>query len=437
MHADDHYIVFFKDMSMQITGVTQTEIEAFWDTISNPALSRAEPSVDRTSEMPVPPFTREHILEFAVGSPSKAFGPPYAVFDQDRRIARLPGPPYCFMDKVTEIAHPQWELAPSGWIEAQYDIPPDAWYFEADRTGSMPFCVLLEIALQPCGWLAAFAGSALKSKNDLKFRNLGGEAVVYANIVPGSGTLTMRSRITKVSEAADMIIEHFDFEVLQNGKPVYMGNTYFGFFTAQALAQQIGLRDSVYTPTEAELQLIRKMPLPDEPPLTPNAAAQAVIYSGAGLDMPATALRMIDGIDLYIESGGANGLGFIRGYKAVDPEEWFFDAHFYQDPVCPGSLGVESFLQLIKYAALQRWPHLAHSHRFETICERSHRWSYRGQVIPTNAMVQVEASIVRIEDGPEPVIMADGVLHVDGISIYKMEGFGLRLVKIGAVSNVA
>ena len=43
------------------------------------------------------------------------------------------------------------------------------------------------------------------------------------------------------------------------------------------------------------------------------------------------------------------------GTIAVDPEFWFFKAHFYQDPVWPGSLGLESFLQLLKYAAWQRW----------------------------------------------------------------------------------
>jgi 3-hydroxymyristoyl/3-hydroxydecanoyl-(acyl carrier protein) dehydratase len=35
MHADGHYIVFFKDMTMQMTGVTQQEIEAFWQQRKN------------------------------------------------------------------------------------------------------------------------------------------------------------------------------------------------------------------------------------------------------------------------------------------------------------------------------------------------------------------------------------------------------------------
>ena len=146
--------------------------------------------------------------------------------------------------------------------------------------------------------------------------------------------------------------------------------------------------------------------------------------------MPAKALCMIDGIEAFAPEGGPHGLGFIRGYKIVDPQEWFFKAHFYQDPVCPGSLGVESFLQLIKYIALQRWGHLQTSHRFEMLCGVDHQWSYRGQVIPSNHKVVVDAVVTRIQEGSAPVIMADGWLHVDGISIYKMEGYGIKLIPL-------
>ena len=138
------------------------------------------------------------------------------MFDEERVIARLPGPPYSFLDRIVAVEPEAWVLKPGGWIEAEYDMSPDAWYFKADRSSSMPFCVLLEIALQPCGWLAAYLGSALRSENDLKFRNLGGNAVLHRMIFPEEKTLTIRARMTKVSEAADMIIEHFDFKVLQD-----------------------------------------------------------------------------------------------------------------------------------------------------------------------------------------------------------------------------
>jgi PfaB family protein len=422
MYADGHYIVFFKDMTMQVSGLTQQDVETFWE--RRPTAAIPEPSSTAAAS---PLFTRDHILEFAVGKPSMAFGDPYRVFDGQRTIARLPGPPYCFMDRILSADPKPWVLEPDGWVTAQYDVPADDWYFAADRSGCMPFCVLLEIALQPCGWLAAYLGSALRSDTDLKFRNLGGRATVHRNLYPVQQTLTMRTRLTKISEAADMIIEHFDFEVLVGEEPVYSGNTYFGFFTAQALAQQKGLREAVYAPTERELIIPAEPTLAMDAPLDPDGVAAGGQFTLSGLTLPAKALLMIDTIEEWCPDGGPHGLGFIRGSKRVDPGEWFFKAHFYQDPVCPGSLGVESFLQLIKYAALQRWPELAATHVFETLCGKEHQWSYRGQVIPANTKVCVDAVITRIENGSDPVIMADGWLQVDGLPIYKMENFGLRL----------
>ena len=440
MYADGHYIVFFKDMSMQMTGTTGEEIQSFW---RQRQLSDTQPEMKSAAVASIPEaiakpplYTQEQILAFAVGKPSEAFGDAYSVFDRKRKIARLPGPPYCFMDRVTAIEPEPWIVRAGGWVEAQYDISADEWYFAADRSGAMPFCVLLEIALQPCGWLAAYAGSALKSEKDLKFRNLGGHGTVHANITPSDRMLTMRTRMTKVSEAADMLIEHFDFEVWTEGRPLYTGDTYFGFFTNQALDQQVGLRESHYEPTPADLDGKATISLPSEPPILPDDAPKGSPFHPVGLEIPARSLCMIDQIDVYAPNGGPNGLGFLRGHKKVDTSEWFFKAHFYQDPVCPGSLGVESFLQLVKYAAIRRWPNLLASHRFETLCDRAHEWQYRGQVIPSNQTVSVDAVITSVEEGEEPVIMSDGWLQVDGIFIYKMAEFGLRLVKLDNLNSI-
>jgi 3-hydroxymyristoyl/3-hydroxydecanoyl-(acyl carrier protein) dehydratase len=372
-------------------------------------------------------FAKQQILEFAVGKPSRAFGEPYAVFDTQRKIARLPGPPYCFMDRVMRIEPEPWTLEPGGWVEAEYDLTSDAWFFGADRSGIMPFCVLLEIALQPCGWLAAYAGSALRSDEDLKFRNLGGQATLYANIKPADQTLTMRTRMTKVSEAADMIIEHFDFEVLASGSRVYAGTTYFGFFTVQALANQVGLRETLFKPGPKESACTIDKVLASVAPHLPQDVPNGKVYHPGGLAMPAGALRMIDSIDIDSAEGGPHQMGFIRGSKTVNPDEWFFKAHFFQDPVCPGSLGIESFIQILKDAALRRWPHLGASHRYEMTEGQTHCWTYRGQVIPTNQKVQVDAHISAIGDGEDPGLTADGILQVDGTAIYKMENFGIRL----------
>jgi 3-hydroxymyristoyl/3-hydroxydecanoyl-(acyl carrier protein) dehydratase len=107
-------------------------------------------------------------------------------------------------------------------------------------------------------------------------------------------------------------------------------------------------------------------------------------------------------------------MGFVRGSKDIDPQEWFFKAHFYQDPVCPGSLGIESFLQLLKFAARERWPQLADSHRFAPATGKSHRWTYRGQILPQNRTVTVEAVVSQMTESPHPALHANGCLMVDG-----------------------
>jgi 3-hydroxymyristoyl/3-hydroxydecanoyl-(acyl carrier protein) dehydratase len=148
--------------------------------------------------------------------------------------------------------------------------------------------------------------------------------------------------------------------------------------------------------------------------------------------MPDRRLRMIDGIEAYDPAGGAAGLGHVRGTARVDPSAWFFKAHFHQDPVWPGSLGLESFLQLLKVAAIERWGEsLGRTHGFAPLLGEPHRWTYRGQILPTNRRVTVEASVTSVEDSDAPAIRGDGLLYVDGLCIYQMQNFGIRLVPVG------
>ncbi len=422
--ADGERIVSFRNMSLKLTGATQQDLEETWARVGKP---EKRPVLSKQTL-----YDRDKLLAYAIGSPSEAFGEPYRIFDKGRVIARLPGPPYFFMDRVTAVEPPPWIVKADGWIEAEFTIKPDDWYFSANRQPSMPFCILLEIALQPCGWLAAYAGSALKSETDLKFRNLGGTAIQYMDLNPEKKILTMRCRMTKVSESGGMIIEHFDIEVLSDDdrQMVYKGTTYFGFFSQQALSRQKGIpgaADRAYEPSWEDCQGKVGIVLKKEAPLTPE---DTTVDEAPALAMPSRALLMVDGIDVFLPRGGSAGLGFIRGNKKVDPDEWFFKAHFYQDPVCPGSLGLESFIQLLKHVCLDRWPHLHETHRFEFVLDNEHEWIYRGQVVPQNKQVVVDADIIAVEETPFPAVYANGFLKVDGLFIYEMKNFGLRLVPL-------
>jgi 3-hydroxymyristoyl/3-hydroxydecanoyl-(acyl carrier protein) dehydratase len=63
---------------------------------------------------------------------------------------------------------------------------------------------------------------------------------------------------------------------------------------------------------------------------------------------------MIDRITGYWPEGGNSGLGTLRAEKDVKADEWFFKAHFYQDPVQPGSLGIEALIQLVQFYMLRK-----------------------------------------------------------------------------------
>jgi len=65
-------------------------------------------------------------------------------------------------------------------------------------------------------------------------------------------------------------------------------------------------------------------------------------------------------------------------------------------------------------------------------CGKAHRWQYRGQVVPTNREVRVEAQVTSVIEAPEPVLVADGQLSVDGKVIYAMKDFAVRLVHEGS-----
>jgi 3-hydroxymyristoyl/3-hydroxydecanoyl-(acyl carrier protein) dehydratase len=403
MYADGKAIVDITNMTICLTGLTRDLVADHW------RARLAKPQAPKAVALRPVLFDKNQILAFAVGKPSDGFGEPYRVFDQGRFVARLPGPPYQFLDRVVQIDAEPWKMVAGGIIEAEYDVPPDAWYFQQDRQPVMPYAVLLEIALQSCGWMAAYMGSALTSPTDLHFRNLGGTAGPALPVHPDAGTLTTRVQVTKVASSGGMIIQSFAFALRnQRGDSIYKGETTFGFFSKAALAQQVGLRDAkLYEPAPVE-----------------RIRARSFAYS-TDAPYPDDMMRMLDRVDVFVPDGGPQRLGFIQGSQRVVADEWFFKAHFFQDPVWPGSLGLEAFLQLLKVVAIERWGGNAATW-FEMLPGQSHEWIYRGQVIPTNQLVTVQA-VVTASDDATTTLTASGYLSVDGLTIYQMEDFTLRI----------
>jgi acyl transferase domain-containing protein/3-hydroxymyristoyl/3-hydroxydecanoyl-(acyl carrier protein) dehydratase len=413
MFADGRHVVAMEGMSLRLRGATRRQLEARWPTPTER---------ENTTVTPARSYSKAQILAYAQGKPSEGFGARYQPFDTDRRLARLPRPPFLFLDAVTAVDAEPWQMTPQGWMTGRFELSFDDWFFTANQTETLPYAVLLEAALQPCGWLAAYAGSALLSAEDLHFRNLDGAATQWREVHRKTQYLTTRARMTKASQAGGMILQSFDMEVLDGDALVFSGTTGFGFFPALALKNQVGIRGLTLQPVAID----RSFQLPVTAPMLPRPSGSTI---PVGLTLPSNALVMVDRIECLELSGGTHQLGLVRGSKQVDAAEWFFDAHFYQDPVMPGSLGLEAMIQLMKVFARERFPGAVATHRFQSMAlGQAHRWQYRGQVIPSNVRVDVEVTIKQVIEGDSPLLVADGLLLVDGRVIYASHDFSLRLV---------
>ena len=372
-------------------------------------------------------FDYEALLACAWGKPSLAFGALYKPFDPIGKVPRLPSPPYHFMTRVTH-ASGVGKCKAGAKVTVEYDIPKDVWYFRENGGATMPFCVLLEAALQPCGWLASGIGSIVGEAGPLFFRNLDGTGTLHRELLPGDGTLRTEVSLTSVSKSAGMIIEGFEVRCLIGDELIYDMTTVFGFFPGQALANQVGLS----TP-DADRALL-------------NAPSTEVIdlrtqperYFGAGkASLPAPFLRVIDKVDGIWRDGGEAALGRYRSTKAVDPNEWYFKAHFHQDPVQPGSLGIEAMIQLLQFAMLDKGLDAGIPEpRFEPIgIGDALTWKYRGQVRPHNKTVNATLEVTgQGKDERGPWIRAKASLWVDGMRIYEASNLGMRIVS-GAINT--
>ena len=220
-------------------------------------------------------------------------------------------------------------------VEAEFDLVPGAWYFALNGTAEMPFSVLLEAGLQPCGWLSCFTGIPLRSAEELYFRNLDGSVHIHRPVPAGPGVITTRAKLINVARQGSVTLVSFDVRMFLDGQPLLDMKTGFGFFTSRDLAGQTGI-----PPAPAELEAFSETSVLDL-----DLSSLPEKYFAGPLRLATGKLLMIDRITGVWPSR-------IRASRQVRPTDWYFQAHFYQDPVQPGSLGLEALIQTLQCYAI-------------------------------------------------------------------------------------
>ena len=140
--------------------------------------------------------------------------------------------------------------------------------------------------------------------------------------------------------------------------------------------------------------------------------------------LPSPPMLMFDRITEISETGGNNGKGLIKAELDLNPDLWFFDCHFKEDPVMPGCLGLDAMWQLIGFYL--GW--LGQKGRGRAL--GSGDVKFTGQVLPENKLVQYEIHMRRVLTGRLTMGIGSASMKVDGKEIYTAKD--LRVGLFGA-----
>ena len=352
-------------------------------------------------------INKKQLQEFGTGLIARCFGPEFAVLDK-RKTPRIPNSDLLMMDRVMAITGERGILNSPAEITTEFDIPADAWFVRENPYPAVPLAVLMEIALQPCGILSAWLGTSLSLPAEVNiFRNLDGQMKFNGAPNLTGATIRNKARLLNSVASSGMLIQKYAFELSVNGQIFSSGESSFGYFRKEAMQNQTGLDQS-------------------PPAEFPAGADQSEILSA-----DTTRLHHLDLVDqlAFTPDGGKYGQGLIQGKRMLHPDEWFYANHFYQDPVMPGSLGVEAIVQGM-WARLRdltgrvgfKLPVADYSN------DRPLVWKYRGQVLPANKDVRFEIHLLnKPAAAPNMQLLADADFWVDGLKIYSIKNISMSL----------
>lgn len=381
---------------------------------------------EKTPVSPPALYDEEQVRAFALGSVADCFGPAFAVHD-GRRVPRTPNRELQLLTRVIDASERGRRPAPGAWLVSEYDVPDDPWFTRENAYPATPYSMLMEIALQPCGFLSAQQGTSLLDPTaDLYFRNLDGTGQLHRELDLRGRTIRNRVELKSSVVLAGVILQTFAYAVECGGEPLLEGDAAFGYFEAATLAQQTGLDGGRSVPP----WLAAAGHEPEWIELGADSPLRAASAERPHERLAGHRLHLLDRAAV-VADGGRHGLGYVYAEKSVDPAGWFFPCHFLLDPVMPGSLGVESMIEALQCLAL----HSAvtrpfESPRFGHAPGKRTGWKYRGQIVESARTMAVEAHVTRREERDGAVVLhAEASLWRDGLRIYAVDGLALSIAE--------
>jgi 3-hydroxymyristoyl/3-hydroxydecanoyl-(acyl carrier protein) dehydratase len=377
---------------------------------------REVPSQSKTIQKPF--ISKAQLREFGTGSIAKCFGPDFAILDQ-RRSPRIPNGDLLMIDRIISIVGERKVLRPPASIVSEFDVPGNAWFLQENKYSGLPLSILMEIALQPCGILSAYLGTSLELPvENNRFRNLDGE-ITFRDCPDLSGrTITNYAAFLKSFSSGGMHIQEYTFELSVDASVFLAGESSFGYFSQEAMEQQTGLGYQENPNHAMEARTVKTHQ--DQ-----NREGAVTLQTNS---LQSKHLYLVDSARFY-ENTGRYSKGVIRGEKLLRGDEWFYNNHFFQDPVMPGSLGLESVMQgLWAFVRHQRYDVKFSNPVLDFTGNDPFVWKYRGQVIPSNHLINYQIHLKEVQVFDSTIfISADADFQVDGTRIYAFKNIAFAI----------
>ena len=377
-------------------------------------------------------FDLQSITDFSSGSLANCFGENYRIYEH-RQVPRTPNGDLMLISRVLNVEGTPGDFKAKNRITSEYDVPANPWYIDQNGTPEIPYSILTEIALQPCGFLATYLECPMIYKEeDLCFRNLDAKAELVEKLDLRGKTITSSAKLTSLSASGNTIIVNFEFRLKSCRETFFFGNTVFGYFPTKALKIQLGIDQGVKKAPwfkENKIPLIHAIYIDllkdrDSEKYLKSSNTQPYYKSGNNQ------LNFLDQLLVYPEKGDYK-LGYIYGLKNNDPTSWFYPCHFFGDPVMPGSLGLEAMLQTVRVFALEQGLGKQFESPYFTNLLNRTTWKYRGQIVPEDKLMTLEMHIKIVERRKERVnIIGDGSLWKDGLRIYEVADLGVSIMDL-------